>query len=143
MYVDDFVAAFEHKDDAQRFYKMLGERLKKFVLSLSEEKTRIVKFNRFEKETSSSFDFLGFEFRWITSKAGKNWLKCSKSKKKHIKSLRTIKTCIKRNRDLPLKNFFRILNSSSGGITITSELREIGISYGYSILTLKHYCFAG
>jgi len=134
VYADDFVAAFEHKDDAERFYRSLGERLKKFGLSLSEEKTRIVKFNRFEKETSSSFDFLGFEFRWTTSKAGKNWLKRSTSKKKHLKSLRTIKEWIKHNRDLPLKNFFRILNSKLRGY-----YNYYGIEGNLDILRAFHF----
>jgi hypothetical protein len=38
-YADDFVCAFEKEEDAKRFYEALGERLRKFNLELSAEKT--------------------------------------------------------------------------------------------------------
>ena len=34
-YADDWVCAFQHEDDAERFYRMLPERLKKFGLELA------------------------------------------------------------------------------------------------------------
>jgi len=54
-YADDFVCAFEYKEDADRFYRMLSERLGKFNLELSAEKTRVVKFSRFRDSDGSSF----------------------------------------------------------------------------------------
>ena len=44
-YADDFVCAFEKEEDAQRFYEVLGKRLGKFGLELSEEKTRVIPFS--------------------------------------------------------------------------------------------------
>jgi hypothetical protein len=61
-YADDFVAAFEYCDDAERFYRELPIRLAKFKLTLSME---IVAFSRFPESQGKSFDFLGFEFRWV------------------------------------------------------------------------------
>ena len=46
-YADDFVCAFENKEDAQRFYLEVGERLRKFGLELAAEKTRVVAFSWF------------------------------------------------------------------------------------------------
>jgi len=43
-YADDFVAAFQTQDDAERFYQELGQRLAKFALELSGDKTRVVRF---------------------------------------------------------------------------------------------------
>jgi retron-type reverse transcriptase len=63
-YADDFVCAFQYYEDAQKFQEWLHARLKKFNLELSEEKTRLIKFNRHEIRQSKSFDFLGFEYRW-------------------------------------------------------------------------------
>ena len=43
-YADDFVCAFENREDAERFYQELGQRLGKFGLELSAEKTRVIPF---------------------------------------------------------------------------------------------------
>jgi hypothetical protein len=45
-YADDFVCAFQYQEDAERFYWELGERLGKFGLELSVEKTRVIPFGR-------------------------------------------------------------------------------------------------
>ncbi|WP_240951519.1 reverse transcriptase domain-containing protein [Caldanaerobacter subterraneus] len=50
-YADDFVCCFQYKDDAEKFYKSLKERLKEFGLELAEEKTRIIEFGRFAEES--------------------------------------------------------------------------------------------
>ena len=67
-YADDFVCAIENEEDARRFHEALGKRLKKFNLELSTEKTRITPFSPSGK---TSFDFLGFEFRWGKDRSGK------------------------------------------------------------------------
>jgi group II intron reverse transcriptase/maturase len=85
-YADDFVAAFKYHADAARFYRRLPERLKRFSLDLAKGKTRKFMFNRFRKEDSSSFEFLGFEFRWATSRKGKDIVRLRTSRRK----LRTI-----------------------------------------------------
>ncbi len=69
-YADDFVCAFEFEEDAKKFYRTLPKRLGKFNLTLSAEKTRIVRFNRFPESAGNSFDFLGFEFRWGDTRKG-------------------------------------------------------------------------
>jgi hypothetical protein len=43
----------------------LEERLRKFELELAAEKTRVLPFSRYRRG-ETSFDFLGFEFRWGT-----------------------------------------------------------------------------
>ena len=61
-YADDFVCAFQLKDDAERFYQGLPIRLKKFGLEVAPEKTQIVRFSRFHPNMERGFTFLGFEF---------------------------------------------------------------------------------
>jgi retron-type reverse transcriptase len=68
-YADDFVCAFEYQQDAEAFYQMLGERLGKFKLELSAEKTRIIEFKR--QQSKTYFEFLGFEFRWGKDRKGR------------------------------------------------------------------------
>ena len=68
-YADDFVCGFEREEDAQRFYSELAERLRKFGLELAADKTRVIPFSRFRRG-ETSFEFLGFEFRWGTDRKG-------------------------------------------------------------------------
>lgn len=53
-YVDDFVCAFQKKQDAEMFYQMLSERLGKFGLEISPEKTRILPFSKFRLKQISN-----------------------------------------------------------------------------------------
>ena len=87
-YADDFVCAFQYQEDAERFYRVLGKRLGKFGLELSAEKTRVMKFSRDHQPGKTSFDFLGFEFRWGTDRGGRPHLKRRTSRKKLRRSLR-------------------------------------------------------
>jgi group II intron reverse transcriptase/maturase len=84
-YADDFVCAFEYREDAECFYRVLGKRLEKFGLEQSEAKTRVIEFSRESEKTS--FEFLGFEFRWGRDRAGKAHLKRRTARKKLRSSL--------------------------------------------------------
>ena len=74
-YADDFVCAFEYEVEAQRFYNTLGLRLAKFGLTLAAAKTRTIPFSQGDNLGQTSFDFLGFEFRWGHDRAGKPQVK--------------------------------------------------------------------
>jgi hypothetical protein len=45
-FADDYIAGFEHRDDAERFVHDLRERFAKFALELHPEKTRLIEFGR-------------------------------------------------------------------------------------------------
>lgn len=67
-FADDYVACFQYKRDAENFQRYITDRMKKFNLELAEEKTRLILFGRFARETKShyggkpeTFDFLGFK----------------------------------------------------------------------------------
>lgn len=70
-YADDFVVAFERREDADKFLEELPGRLGKFGLELSEEKTRLVPFERGNPSGKSGFDFLGFQYNWERTRKGR------------------------------------------------------------------------
>lgn len=114
-YADDFVCLFRYQKDARRFYEELPKRLGKFGLSISEEKTRIVRFTKHRIQDQSRFDFLGFEFRWSKNRSGKPQVKRRTSRKKFRQSLRNFTEWCKQNRNLPLRLLFSTLNSKLRG----------------------------
>jgi hypothetical protein len=67
-YADDLVLGFQYKSDAERFWKELAERFRKFQLELHPEKKRLLEFGRFAAENRKrrgqgkpvTFNFLGF-----------------------------------------------------------------------------------
>ena len=97
-YADDFICAFRDKEQAQRFLKQLGERLAEYGLELATDKTRMLRFSRFELEDNESFDYLGFEYRWGRALNGKAVVKRRTSRKKLRASVANFTDWIKENR---------------------------------------------
>jgi RNA-directed DNA polymerase len=114
-YADDFVAAFEYREDAERFYRELPKRLGKFKLELSMEKTQIVAFSRFPESQGASFDFLGFEFRWVDSRKGKKIVRLQTSRKKFRRSLQGFTEWSRENRSTPIRKLLVNLNRKLRG----------------------------
>jgi RNA-directed DNA polymerase len=114
-YADDYVCAFEHQEEAERFYAALGPRLEKFGLTLAPEKTRVLPFSRQPAPGSSSFEFLGFEFRWGRDRAGKAHLKRRTARAKLRASLQRFTQWCRENRHLRLRMLFKQLNGKLRG----------------------------
>lgn len=103
-YADDFVCAFEYRGEAEAFYQALGERLGKFGLELAGDKTRIIAFERHQSQTS--FEFLGFEFRWGVDRSGKPYLKRRTARNKLRNALAQFTQWCRENRNLRLSQLF-------------------------------------
>ncbi len=114
-YADDFVCAFQYEDDAMRFYKALGLRLAKFGLSLAEEKTRMMRYSRLHMADKTWFEFLGFEFRWGTNRAGKPQVLRRTSRKKLRDSLKRFSDWCRSTRDMRMTDLFYKLNTKLRG----------------------------
>jgi RNA-directed DNA polymerase len=114
-YADDFVCACEDQADAERFYHVLGQRLEKFGLELSGAKTRIIPFSRHRQAGKTSFEFLGFEFRWGKDRKGRDHLKRRTARKKLRASLKRFTAWCKENRHLRLPVLFQRLNAKLRG----------------------------
>jgi RNA-directed DNA polymerase len=114
-YADDFVAAFECEADAQWFYGVLGERLMKFNLTLSADKTRVIAFDKRKEAGKTSFDFLGFEFRWGTDRKGRPNLKRRTARKKLRNSKRVFTEWCRKCRRDALPQLMATLNAKLRG----------------------------
>ena len=114
-YADDFVCLFQYKAEADRFYRELPRRLSKFNLNLSAEKTRIIRFTKWQMEKSGRFDFLGFEFSWGKDRQGKPHVKRRTSRVKLRKALSGFTHWCKVSRNKRLSQLFSELNRKLTG----------------------------
>ncbi len=115
-YADDFVCAFQHQTDAEKFYKVLGKRLEKYGLEVAEEKTNLLRFSPLNCKESGTFEFLGFEFRWGCSpKRKKPTLKRRTMRKKYRATLANLREWCQDNCRLPKKLLFYKLNAKLRG----------------------------
>ena len=116
-YADDFVIGCQYEWEAKRVLAELKERLKKFGLSVSEEKTRIVEFGRFAQERArkhggkaGTLGFLGFTHFCMKGRNG--WFVVGRrtSGKKFRAGLKAIKEWLRQVRNkVPLKEWWKIL----------------------------------
>jgi RNA-directed DNA polymerase len=118
-YADDFLAGFQHREDAERFLADLRERFAQFGLELHPEKTRLIEFGRFAAENRSrrgdrkpeTFEFLGFTHICATKRNGGFKLTRVTSKKKMRSKLKSVKTEMRRRAHLPIPDQGRWLAS--------------------------------
>jgi group II intron reverse transcriptase/maturase len=114
-YADDIVFCFQYENDARNFYEVLKERLAKFGLELSEEKSKIVKFGRFAGKDAGRFDFLGFTAVTSKSRYGKFLTKFLTSEKKlKVKRLK-VRKWIREYMHIPIDVLTRKLNQKLRG----------------------------
>jgi group II intron reverse transcriptase/maturase len=138
---DDWVCAFQLRDDAKRFYQELPKRLAKFHLETAPEKTNIVRFSRFHPGMERRFTFLGFEFFWIKDRQGESRVKRRTSRKKLHGACKRIKEWIKLNRHLPGGEFFKGLNKRLVGHYNYYGVRGNSLSLKYFFEVAREYAF--
>lgn len=105
-YADDFVMAFQREEDARAMRQALADRLAKHGLELHPDKTRVIEFGRFSRETRErrglqkpeTFEFLGFVHIASTSRRGAFQLKRYTSRKKRRAKLARLAEEIRRRR---------------------------------------------
>jgi len=136
-YADDFVVAFRYHGDAAGFKKMLEERLNKFGLETAPEKTRVLLFNRFDKERSEMFEFLGFEFRQGSSRIrGNDIVTVRMSRKRIARIMALFKQWCRKHRDKRIAWIMGIVKAKLQGIRNyfnlpgnTLRLREVELLF--------------
>jgi len=109
-YADDFLAGFEHRDDAERFLADLRDRFAQFGLELHPDKTRLIEFGRFAARDRArrgdrkpeTFDFLGLTHICAEDRHGRFKLKRVTSKKKMHAKLRSVKAEMRKRMHHPI-----------------------------------------
>ena len=114
-FADDFVCAFQFQKDAELFMEQLGARLRKFGLETAPDKTRLLRFCRYDLAGSGRFDFLGFELSWEEGRNGGRFVKRRTSRKKLRASIAHFTAWIKKARHQRTGRIFSILNSKYRG----------------------------
>jgi len=115
-YADDFVVAFQYRDEARAFYQRLPERLREFDLEVAPEKTHIKRFSRFHPSRTRKFQFLGFEFFWGADRNGEPRLKRQTAAKKRKALMTDIYCWIKNNRSKRLNILMPMLRRKLIGV---------------------------
>jgi len=138
-YADDSVVCFEREDDARDYLQALPIRLEKFALQIAEEKSSLVKFNRWEPDQSGKFTFipppsgsanrlrhwvcasrqgsLGFDFYWARTLRNPKHVvvKRRTNRAKFRSSLLALKEWIKRARSWRLRELLAVLRRKLQG----------------------------
>jgi len=97
-YADDFVVAFQYRQEARAFYQQLAPRLSTFNLALAPEKTSLKRFSRFHPGQHHAFEFLGFRFYWGRDSKGEPRLRRKTAPQKHKSTLQSFYQWIQANR---------------------------------------------
>ena len=117
-YADDFIIGVQYKHEADQLLSDIRERLKKFGLELSLEKTRIIEFSRFaflkrrKDGKSRTFDFLGFTHYRSKTRDGRDTVKLKTSWKKMKLAEMSLNSYLKKNRH---KEIWEILKAKLRG----------------------------
>jgi RNA-directed DNA polymerase len=109
-FADDYVAGFEHRDDAERFLADLRGRFAEFGLGLHPDKTRLIEFGRFAVPNRErrglrkpeTFEFLGLTHICAKDRRGRFKLKRVTSKKKMRAKLKSVKAEMRRRMHHPI-----------------------------------------
>jgi RNA-directed DNA polymerase len=109
-FADDYVAGFEHREDAERFLADLRDRFAQFGLELHPDKTRLIEFGRFAAHDRArrgdrkpeTFEFLGLTHMCAKDRHGRFKLKRVTSKKKMRAKLRSVKAEMRRRMHHPI-----------------------------------------
>ena len=122
-YADDIVVGFEFKDEAERFWSELKERMQKFQLELHPEKTRLIEFGRHAAMNRKraglgkpqTFDFLGFTHICGKTKKGRFMVLRQTVRKRMQATLQRIKIELRQRMHGPVPEVGEWLKSVVGG----------------------------
>jgi len=134
-YADDFVCCFQYEEDARKFHEALKERLARFGLELSEDKSQIIKFGRSAGNDAGTFDFLGFTIVSGKSRSGKFTVKYRTSEKKLKAKRAKVKKWIQQNMHTPIGELIKKLN-----VKLRGHYNYYGLSHNFKKMN-GFYCY--
>lgn len=134
-YCDDMVICCQYRSDAEKIKRALIKRLERFSLSLNEEKTKTIPFNKWKYKSGQkqgTFDFLGFTFYIGQSRRGYAIVKVKTSRKRFRSKLKSLKKWIRRNRDRArLKDLWMQYR-----VKVQGHVRYYGVSFNTKQVSL-------
>jgi len=142
-YCDDFVACCESQKDADNFIEELEKRFSKFSLTVSKEKTSVVKFGRqawnaYRKggDRVATFNFLGFTHYCTKSRKGKFIMGHKTQRQKLSRALTELNIWLKKIRNMfLLKDWWKVLRSK-----LVGHYNYFGISGNMRCLKQIYIC---
>jgi RNA-directed DNA polymerase len=117
-YADDFIVCFEkEEEEARAFGVALRQRMDKFGLTISEEKSKVIEFGQCACQRArkygmkcETFDFLGFTHFCDKTRRGKFKLGRKTSRKKFTQKMKDMNIWLKRIRNLvERKDWWKVL----------------------------------
>lgn len=150
-YADDFIVGVQTEAEAIQILTAIKERLKKFNLEVSAEKTRIVEFGRHAKENTKkrgsikpdTFNFLGLTHYCSESRRGKFLMKVKTNKQRMSNKLKEMNQWLKANRNrVKIKALWKTISSKLTGhynyYGVSSNSRSVQNFYYQTVkLTFK------
>jgi group II intron reverse transcriptase/maturase len=137
-FADDFILGFEHREDAEKVYRVLFRRFEKYGLRLHEQKTRLVPFGcpteaapptDTDGPAPGTFDFLGFTHYWGKSRKGRWVIRRQTARKRLGRSLKAISQWCRKNLHQPLREQVEVL-----GRKLKGHFGYYGITGNYDAL---------
>ena len=130
-YADDFVVCFQKAEEAEVFGRILRQRLGKFGLAVSEEKSQIISFGkhpyysaRDEKKKLETFDFLGFTHYCTKTRRGYFKLGRKTSRTRYRQKLKETNRWLKDVRNMiKMEDWWKVLR-----MKLIGHYRYYGIS---------------
>jgi group II intron reverse transcriptase/maturase len=145
-YADDWIAGFQYRDDAERFWRAVEERLGQFGLKLHPDKTRLIEFGRFARDNRrrrgqgkpQTFDFLGFTHCCGRTRKGKFMVLRLTSAKRMRAKLHAVKIELRRRMHRPMPEQGQYLRA-----VVTGHARYFGVPFNGARLRTFRYQIAG
>lgn len=141
-FADDFVVGFEHRHEAERFWREGGERFARFALELHPEKTRLIEFGRFADANRrrrgggkpETFDSLGFTQSCGKTRGGRFVVLRKTMRKRRQAKLREVKDQLRRRLHDSIPEQGRYLRS-----VVAGHCRYLGVPFnGPQLTAFRH-----
>jgi RNA-directed DNA polymerase len=142
-YADDIVRGFQDRSDAERFWKELTERLRKFRLELHPDKTRLLEFGPYAAENRrrrgqgkpATFDFLGFTHICGKKRSNGMFTVLRQTIRARLQAkLSEVKAELKLRMHAPIPEVGKWLSAVVGG-----HIRYYGVPMNYPALSLFRF----
>jgi group II intron reverse transcriptase/maturase len=142
-FADDIVMCFQREEDMRKVHEALKERLAKFGLELSDDKTKGIKFGRFAGEQAEQFDFLGFTFVCGKTRKGKFTVIKVTSQMKLKQKRHKVRKWLRENMHSPTAYIIKKLNHSLRGhynyYGLSHNIRRMHGFYRYVVAQLRYW----